>query len=209
MPAPASDHLVFVDFENVPALDLSAIEGKSARVTLLIGKNQKKLDLDLVRQIHRLAPQVDLVEVGASGHNALDLTLAFYLGQTAAQHPAAQFHIVSKDKDFDPLIGHLKAAKIKITRHESFAALPFLPPPPKAVATAKNSSEDRRAKIFARLTDPSTKNRPSTRKRLLADLKAHFGPDATDAMAEEALGELIDTNALHLDAQNRVRYTPV
>eukprot|EP01031_Cornospumella_fuschlensis_P013228 gene13228-biopygen11165 len=77
MPAPASDHLVFVDFENVPALDLSAIEGKSARVTLLIGKNQKKLDLDLVRQIHRLAPQVDLVEVGASGHNALDLTLAF------------------------------------------------------------------------------------------------------------------------------------
>lgn len=209
MQPPSSTHLVFVDFENVPAIDLGAIEGKSARVTLLIGKNQKKLDLDLVRQIHRLAPQVDLVEVGASGHNALDLTLAYYLGQTAAEHPTAQFHIVSKDKDFDPLIGHLHARKIKITRHESFAALPFLPPPPKVAGIAKNSPEDRRAKIFARLTDPTTKNRPSTLKRLLADLKANFGPDATDAMAEAALRELIAGNALHLDAQNRVRYSPV
>jgi hypothetical protein len=63
---------VFVDFENVHEVDLGLVEGKPVQVTLLIGKNQKKIDLALVQQIRRLAAQVALVEVGASGRNALD-----------------------------------------------------------------------------------------------------------------------------------------
>jgi len=62
--------------------------GKSVHVTLLIGKKQTKLDLALVQQMRRVPDQVELVEVGASGHNALDLTLAYYLGRAAERSPA-------------------------------------------------------------------------------------------------------------------------
>src|SRR4051812_27262518 len=74
---------VFVDFENVPSVDLSLIRGRPVDVTLLIGEKQRRLDLDLVRQIHEHATQVSLVEVGASGRNALDLVLAWHLGHAA------------------------------------------------------------------------------------------------------------------------------
>ena len=120
-------HHVFVDFENVPSVDLDVVEGRAVHVTLLIGRNQKKLELALVRQIHRLATQVELVEVGASGPNALDLTLAYYLGQAVQRAPDAQFYIVSRDKDFGPMIGHLQSKNIKVDRFGDFSLLPFVP----------------------------------------------------------------------------------
>src|SRR5580698_9329683 len=102
MPNQAVLHFVFVDFENVPEVDLGLVAGKPAHVMLLLGKHQKKLDIGLVQQIRRLAEQIELVEVGASGHNALDLTLAYYLGRAVQRDPEAQFYVVSKDSDFDP-----------------------------------------------------------------------------------------------------------
>ena len=120
-------YFVFVDFENVPDVDLGLVTGKPAHVMLLLGKHQKKLDVALVQQIRRFADQVELVEVGASGHNALDLTLAYYLGRAAQRDPEAHFCIISKDNDFDPMISHLRSQQIEIARYASFAALPFLP----------------------------------------------------------------------------------
>ena len=61
---PALTHFVFVDFENVPSVDLDAIGAHPVHVTLLIGKNQKKLEVALVQQILRLTTRVDLLEVG-------------------------------------------------------------------------------------------------------------------------------------------------
>jgi len=131
-------YFVFVDFENVQKVDLALIAGKPVHVTLLIGKNQTWLDLTLVQQIRRLPTQVELLEVGASGPNALDLTLAYYLGRAVEQIPEATYAIVSKDKDFDPMIGHLVGKGINVVRKDSFAALPFLlPPKPAAPARTK------------------------------------------------------------------------
>src|ERR1700722_8753501 len=127
MPIPAILHFVFVDFENVPEVDLGLVTGMPAHVMLLLGKHQKKLDVALVQQIRRLADQIELIEVGASGHNALDLTLAYYLGNAVQRNPQAQYYVVSKDSDFDPMLGHLRAQHIEVARFASFAALPFLP----------------------------------------------------------------------------------
>lgn len=207
MPNESFNHLVFVDFENVPKIDLGAVEGKAVHVTLLIGLNQKKLDLALVRQIHRLAAQVELVEVGASGRNALDLTLACYLGQAVQRTPAAQFCIVSKDKDFEPMIGHLQGQDVKVDRYDSFAALPFLPQPKKKAATVPvKPTEDRRTKLIARLSNPHSPNRPSRRKALLAHLKNALGKESSDAKAEEFLRELIAGKILAIDAKDKVGY---
>jgi hypothetical protein len=126
-------YFVFVDFENVQKVDLALIEGKPVHVTLLIGKNQTKVATSLFAQVSRLPGQVLVVEVGGSGRNALDLTLAYYLGRAIEQIPEANYAIVSKDKDFDPMIAHLGTNGIQIVRKDSFATLPFLQPPKSAM----------------------------------------------------------------------------
>ena len=223
MPANTFTHYVFVDFENVPDVNLGLIEGKPVQVTLLIGKNQKKLDLALVQQIRRLASQVELIEVGASGHNALDLTLAYYLGQAVQRCPDAHFHIVSKDKDFEPMITHLSDEGIPVDRCDSFAARPFLPKPTKphpikaavptrsgalakAVVPVKTGAPDvRLEKLIARLKDNSAP-RPRTKSRLLAHINTVFGGRLTETEQTQKLAELISRGLLTIDANGKVSY---
>jgi hypothetical protein len=214
----AVTHFVFVDFENVPEADLSAIRGQPVQVTLLFGKNQKKLELELVKQIKEFAAQVELVEVGASGHNALDLTLACYLGRAIERSPRANFAIVSKDKDFAPMIAHLLGHEIEIARYDSFTALPFLfhrkpVPSPKSASGAKTATpaakkpvEDRYTKVLARLKNPLSSNRPATRKALLAHLKASLGKESTDLKVDELFRRLCEAGVLGIDANDRVYY---
>ncbi|MBI2498594.1 MAG: hypothetical protein HYV75_11965 [Opitutae bacterium] len=76
MPAESFTHFVFVDFENVPSIDLALVAGKPVHVTLLIGKNQTKRETSLSVQLHAHAGQVAPIEVGASGRNALDMVLS-------------------------------------------------------------------------------------------------------------------------------------
>ncbi len=221
----AFTHFVFVDFENVPTVDLGLVEGKPVHVSLLIGKKQTWLDLPLVQQIHRLATQVELVEVGASGHNALDLTLAYYLGRAIQRSPGAQFYIVSKDKDFEPMIGHICGEGIKASRHDSFAALPFLPKPKKpspvkAPAPAKVSAslktavpvqaagaEERFEKLIARLKT-IVNQRPKKRDRLLAYINTVFGGKLSEPEQNAKLAELIRRRILFIDEKGRVTYGP-
>jgi PIN domain len=205
-------YYVFVDFENVPSVDLSAINGHPVHVTLLIGKNQKKLDTSFSLQLHRYSGQIHPIEVGAAGHNALDLTLAYYLGLAVQRAPGAQFCIVSKDKDFEPMIGHLSGQGINVARYGDFHLLPFLRPPkpvipPKSTPpTLPNPPEDRRAKVIARLRSPANRNRPSTLKALLAHIKTALGKEATDARAQEMVRELREKRALAIDANGKVSY---
>ncbi len=206
MPTDAFSHFVFVDFENVPNVDLALVSGKPVHVTLLIGKNQTKIGIGLVQQIRRLAAQVELLEVGASGHNALDLTLAYYLGQAVLRSPAASFCVVSKDKDFEPLLGHLCGINLKVGRYDSFEALPFLVPPKKPAVVAAKPSVDRRAKIISRLMNPNTPNRPLTKKGLLAKIKTEYGKESSDAKVDDILQELLERRRLTIDPKGKVSY---
>jgi hypothetical protein len=197
-------YFVFVDFENVQKVDLALIEGKPVHVTLLIGKNQTWLDLALVQQIRRLPNQVELLEVGASGRNALDLTLAQYLGRAVERIPEATYGIVSKDKDFDPMIAHLVSRGIDVVRKDTFAGLPFLAPgkpaakpkpplrvvtakpakmtdkpapsakPPAAAPSGKAGKSDAAAEKFARLVKHLRNSPPATRLKLEHMVAAYY-----------------------------------
>lgn len=216
MTTPILTHHVLVDFENVPGIDLGVVAGMPVLVTLLVGKNQAKIDFDLVEQIHRLADQVELVKLAASGHNALDLTLAYYLGMTVAAHPHATFCIVSKDKDFEPMLGHLQGKGIKAARYDSFATLPFLPTPKKIgptkpVVGTKASAlarepEDRLEKLITRLKNNSAP-RPKNKSRLLAHISTAFGGKLPAAEQTQKLTELIARRVLTLDAKDLVTYS--
>ena len=209
MPSDAIQHFVFVDYENVQNVDLGLVAELPVHVTLLVGKNQKKLETSLFREMLQLGnARVALVEVGASGRNALDITLAFYLGQAVQRAPDAQFCIVSKDTDYDPLLGHLHGRKIRATRHGSFAELPFLPrlKKPAAAAVPAKPSVDRRAKVIAQLKNPNTRNRPSSRKALLAHIKTGLGKESSDTKAEDIVRELLEDKTLATDPKGKVSY---
>src|SRR6266478_2644559 len=131
---------VFVDFENVHEIDLDVIGSKAVSFTLLVGPRQTKLDVSLVEKMFEHAVSVQLVRLTAAGRNALDFTLAYYVGRSVAADPTGYFHIVSKDTGYDPLIEHLQSRHISARRHDSFATLTFAAPaksatpgsPPKA-----------------------------------------------------------------------------
>jgi hypothetical protein len=203
-------HFVFVDFENVHDIDLGLIADQSVHVTLLIGRAQKKIDLSLVRQIHRLAAQVALIEVGAAGHNALDLTLALYLGQAAQHHPDAKFFIVSKDRDFDPLIAHLRhhTAGVAVSRVGQFQLLPFLASSAKS-EKAKAVTAQRRADVLARLRDHTATSRPRTLRKLRAYLLSSLGNGTSEAQADEVITELVADTTLAIGPTGRILYRVV
>lgn len=203
---------MFVDFENVPNVDLRLIDGKSVKVTLLIGKNQKKLDLALVQQIQRQGPKVVLIEVGASGHNALDLTLGYYLGQAVLTAPKARFHIVSNDKDFDPLVAHLDGQGIRVFRHGAFSAQIFsrnarkIAPPKCAAPVFKDTPPvDRLAKLIARLTNPASA-RPKSRVSLLAHVSTAYGNKLSTLELRDVVDQLIERGVLSFDGTDKIKY---
>ncbi len=234
---PDFTHFIFVDFENVQDVDLTLAKDKPVHVTLLIGAKQTKVPTKLATQLHSFAAQVAPIEVGGSGRNALDLTLAMYLGREIERHPQANFVIVSRDQDFDPMIAHLQSAGRRVERVSSFAAVsafasarkparpvkaartpapkvPARPAPPAAAKTAAKPSPSaptsdlarRQHAIHARLSNPTSKNRPATRKALVAHLRASLGNNVTEADVTETLARLEERGVLSIDAQNRVVY---
>ena len=114
MPAHPTDHPppvnhVFVDFENVPEIDLKVISSKTVHLMLLLGPRQTKLDVALVEKLLQHAATVELVRLASAGRNAVDFTLAYYLGRAVAADPTGHFQIFSKDTGYDPLVEHLRS----------------------------------------------------------------------------------------------------
>src|SRR5438105_2086506 len=98
MPAVTTDlptrvNHVFVDFENVHEIDLAIIGSKAVSFTLLVGPRQTKLDVSLVEKLFEHAVSVELVRLTSAGRNALDFTLAYYVGRAVAADPTGFFHI--------------------------------------------------------------------------------------------------------------------
>jgi hypothetical protein len=203
-------HFVFVDFENVQAVDLGLVEGKPVHVTLLIGKKQTKLDLVLVQQMLRLKDQVGLVEVGASGHNALDLTLAFYLGRAVQRSPDAEFAVVSKDKDFDAMLSHLIGKGIKAVRRDSFAAA-FQPLAKKHSTVSKppmpikKPAADRFEQLITSFKGVP-QQRPKKRSTLLHHIATFYGNKLSEVEVADTVAKLEMRGAISIDDKDKVAY---
>src|SRR6267142_1696153 len=198
---------VFVDFENVHKVDLAVIGSKAVSFTLLVGPRQTKLDVSLVEKLFEHALSVQLVRLTSSGKNALDFTLAYYVGRAVAADPTGFFHIVSKDAGYDPLLQHLRSRHISAERHVSFATLTFgdpaRPPTPAPPAAARKpkpqvvpksepaSLDEREARVLKHFRKPSA-TRPRSQKTLIRFLVAYFGHRITEAEAlalVEVLGQ--------------------
>ncbi len=221
MNLPNPTNHVLVDFENVCDIDTTILENKNVMLVLLVGAARKTLDLALVEKLLTHAASVQLIRLASSGKNALDFALAYYLGCSATADPHGFFHIISKDKGFDPLVEHLQGRHVRVRRHDDFATLHFSPrpkplsseqaatlpsPPPAPKLEANGPVDDELSgQVLAHLRR-APRNRPKNRKKLLSYVVTHLGNGTSETAAESVIGNLCQTGCVLIDAKGAVSY---
>ena len=151
---------VLIDYENVQVKSLALLKGDQFRVRIFLGKNNTKLDSELAIAMQKMGDRADYIMLESSGSNALDFHIAYYLGILSAFDPTAFFHVISKDKGFDPLIEHLKTRKVFAARSASIEALPCFDSVP-AAASESPISPAKHTKVTP---PPKAKAKPSVGK---------------------------------------------
>jgi hypothetical protein len=232
-PLPPINH-IFVDFENVHEVDQSIIGQMSVDVTILLGPHQKKLDADLVEKLLQHANSVHLVRLTDSGRNAVDFSLAYYVGRAAVLDPSGFFHIISGDTGYDPLINHLRNHHVRAHRHPDFdnlksllnpqvpaaASTPTISPAPvpaKAIKIPKSSKApkpvipvapplDERASYVLEHLRSHSKNRPTRVKTLTSHLRTLFGNTITETEANSVIENLRQAEHIAITDKGRVTY---
>lgn len=134
-------HWILVDYENVRPSDFHPNRQPDTRIIVFLGPNQQKIPADLVMALQAFGSNARYIQCSATGRNALDFHIAFYLGDLAPRHLEDQFHIVSGDKGFDPLVRHMRTERgIAVQRHANLPAIPG-----RAKAAAKRTTRASRA----------------------------------------------------------------
>lgn len=160
-------NFVLIDAENVKPQFIEKLKHEHFRVVVFVGANIKRLDLEIVTAIQSLGSNGSYVQISSHGPSALDFHIAYYIGNLSAAHPGAYFHIISKDKGFDPLIKHLKDQKIFCSRWASVLEIPF-------VRSTDMLSPKQRAEDFYEKRIASNKARPATVLSLQSTILSHF-----------------------------------
>jgi len=124
--APLTTNYVLIDFENVHPKNLELLTKHPFKVFVFVGANQTKVPFDLADSMQLLGNDAKYIKIAGTGQNALDFHIAYYVGELAAKDPDAYFHIISKDKGFDPLIRYLTDRGIRIQREKDLAEIPLL-----------------------------------------------------------------------------------
>lgn len=117
---------ILIDFENVHPKNLELVTKHPFKVFVFVGANQTKVPFDLADSMQLLGNDAKYIKIAGNGQNALDFHIAYYIGELVGKDPDAHFHIISKDKGFDPLIKHLKSRKVKVMRETDLAEIPLL-----------------------------------------------------------------------------------
>ena len=115
---------VLIDFENVQVKSLALLKDEGFRVLVFVGKNNNKLQFELVNDIQRFGERAEYVKLESSGPNALDFHIAFYLGKLVTGDPAGIFHVISKDRGYDTLIHRLLSQGVEAVRSPSIEEMP-------------------------------------------------------------------------------------
>jgi hypothetical protein len=117
---------VLIDYENVQPKNLELLQDHPFKVLVFVGQNQARVPFDLADSMQLLGKDARYIKIAGNGQNALDFHIAYYIGELAAREPNANFHIISKDRGFEPLIRHLRGKKIRVNRERDLGEIPEL-----------------------------------------------------------------------------------
>ena len=160
-------NFVLIDSENVKLEYIEKLKNEHFRVVVFVGANLKRLDFPIVNAVHSLGSNGSYVQISSNGPSALDFHIAYYIGKLSAAYPDAYFHIISKDKGFDPLIKHLRDQKIFCSRSASVLEIPL-------VRSTDKVTPRQRAADFYEKRIASAKTRPATVTSLQSAILSHF-----------------------------------
>ena len=172
---------VLIDFENVQPKNLNILAAHPFKVFVFIGASQTKVPRHVAVAMQALGDRAQYVEIDGNGPNALDFHIAYYIGELAAADPSGHFHIISKDRGFDPLIRHLKGKKIEVRRESDLAEIPNLRIPKKA------KKDDKIDAIVKNLV-----NRGQSRPRKIKTLQNVIKNLVAENLDEAGLAALVD-----------------
>lgn len=171
---------ILIDFENVHPKNLELVTKHPFKVFVFVGASQTKVPFDLADSMQLLGNSAKYIKIAGNGQNALDFHIAYYIGELAGKDPDAHFHIISKDKGFDPLIKHLKGRKIKVMRETDLAEIPLLRVP------VSTSNDEKVAAIVKNLG-----GRGQSRPRKVRTLENTINNLFTRKLDKSELGSLI------------------
>jgi hypothetical protein len=189
---------VLIDYENVQPKNLEILAKHPFKVFVFVGANQTKVPYDLAAAMQNLGDSASYIKISGNGPNALDFHIAFYVGQLSLKDPLGNFHIISKDTGFDPLIRHLRGKKVRVYRQKDLAEIPVL-----RMSSATNNDQ----KI-----DAITKNlagRGQSRPRKVKTLANTINSLFTKKLQENELMALVkelETRKYIIINQDRVSY---
>jgi hypothetical protein len=176
-------NFVLIDSENVKPEYIEKLKQEHFRVVVFVGANQKRLDFPIVDAVQSLGFNGSYVQISGHGPSALDFHIAYYIGKLSAAHPASYFHIISKDKGFDPLLKHLKDQKIFCSRWASVLEIPL-------VKSTDRLPPSQRAAHFYEKRIASSKARPATVMTLQSTILSHFHKSLSGEEVAEVLEAL-------------------
>ena len=169
-----------VDFENVQKVELTNLPD-DVHVLLVLGAKQSKLPTDLVLDARARGDRFHYVPIRGQAPNAVDFSVAFYLGEFLAKHPETECVVLSKDKKgFDPLVKHLREDRGFKVRRVNTQKDAF--PVKLAVKSKATDPYARTLELLSR-----EKHLPAKLAGLEGKLKSYFPP-----MAAEARKALLD-----------------
>ena len=186
----ATNH-VFVDYENVKAGNLDLLAGRQFKAVIFLSANDAKIPTDLVLKVQELHA-AKYIRISGNGPNAVDFHIAFYIGRLSAEEPGSQFHIVSKDKGFDPLIKYLRSLKIKASRVDDLSKLVRIPVPAK--------DEDTINEILKNLSRHCA-SRPRKLSTLAGTIGSWFNGALDDKRVQSLIGRLREQGHIVVDGE--------
>jgi hypothetical protein len=189
---------VLIDLESVQPADVAELDKEHFTVIVFVGHHQTKIPTDLVTALQRMGDRAQYVRLTGDGKNALDFHIAFYIGQIAAKNPDAFFHIISKDKGFQPLVEHLKTLNIFCVRSEDIHEIPL-------VRSSKVKTPDQRAALFIEKLEKPGATRARTPKTLRNAIATLFQKQLSEADLDATVAALQNKGFLSI-ADNKVVY---
>jgi hypothetical protein len=190
-------NFVLIDFENVQPKDLASLNGGRYKIKVFLGAQQAKIPLAIARALQGLGPHAEYIQINGNGNNAVDFHIAYYIGRLAATAPDAQFHVISKDTGFDPLLKHLKDQGISCQRLTSLAAVT-------AIKRNRVLNADRVEAIVENLAKRKSA-KPRTAKTLRTTIQALFANELVESEVDGLIEQLIGRGVIRI-SDGKVHY---
>lgn len=190
---PTATNYILIDFENVQPGNFELLKQHPFKVFVFVGENQTKVPIALAVAMQALGENGQYIQIAGNGPNALDFHIAFYIGQLASQDENGNYHIISKDHGFDPLIRHLLSQKIKVQRARDLAEISLL-------RACNAASKDEKIEIIINNIRQRGQSKPRKEKTLANTINSLFTKSLGDDEAMGLVRELEKRNFIAINA---------